>query len=236
MKPKLYRLIHSQEMVRFMWKYTLHMQSTQIPCAVVFSEALDFRLLARAVNLEIRRNDCMRLRLTRQGTQIREYFLEDSPLEKILVKNFDTEEAQEAFFNADAAKKLNVFKGETFRVVFFRSWDGGSGIYLCVSHMIMDAMATFLFFKDLMEVYDALKANAPLPKPLAMPSHFAQPEPRNTRISSKTSRRTPRWSSVFPKKRNFLRIGWSWTAAPRCVFSTAPGYSINSPRCCTRRT
>ena len=167
MKPKLYRLIHSQEMVRFMWKYTLHMQSTQIPCAVVFSEALDFRLLARAVNLEIRRNDCLRLRLTRQGTGIREYFLEDSPLEKILVKKFDSEEAQEAFFNADAAKKLRVFKGETFRVVFFRSWDGGSGIYLCVSHMIMDAMATFLFFRDLMEVYDALKANAPLPKPLA---------------------------------------------------------------------
>ena len=171
MKPKnnetVYRLIHSQEMVAFMWKYTMHMQSTQIPCAVVFDDALDFGILARAVNIEISRNDCMRLRLFRQGTKLREFFLEEYRLEKILVKEFSSREAQDAFFNADAEKKLEVFDGETFRIVFFRTAEGGSGIYLCVSHMIMDAMATFLFFKDLMAVYDALASGGPMPKPLA---------------------------------------------------------------------
>lgn len=171
MKPQnnetVYRLIHSQEMVEFMWKYTMHMQATQIPCAVVFDEALDFQLLARAVNIEISRNDCMRLRLFRQGTKLREFFLKEYRLDKILFKEFSSKEAQDAFFNADAEKKLEVFDGETFRIIFFRTAEGGSGIYLCVTHMIMDAMATFIFFKDLMAVYDALLTGAPMPRPLA---------------------------------------------------------------------
>ena len=59
MKPKngeqVYKLIHSQEMVQYMWKYSVHMQSTQIPIAMAFSEELDFSILARAVNIEIER-------------------------------------------------------------------------------------------------------------------------------------------------------------------------------------
>ena len=55
MKPQngeqVYKLIHSQEMVQYMWKYSVHMQSTQIPVAMAFEEELDFRLLAYAVNV-----------------------------------------------------------------------------------------------------------------------------------------------------------------------------------------
>ena len=183
MKPKnnetVYRLIHSQEMVAFMWKYTMHMQATQIPCAVVFEEALDFQRLARAVNIEIRRNDCMRLRPFRQGGRLREYFLEDYQLEKIPLKEFRSREEQDDYFNADAERKLDVFRGETFRIVFFRSAEGGSGVYLCVSHMIMDAMAAFIFFKDLMAVYDALCSGGPMPRPMAKYEDLVKAEQNN---------------------------------------------------------
>ena len=69
MKPQhnetVYNLIHSQEMVQFMRRYTLHRQATQIPASVAFDEPLDFSVLARAVNIEIARNDCLRLRIFR---------------------------------------------------------------------------------------------------------------------------------------------------------------------------
>ena len=54
-KPEgpVYRLIHSQEMVQYMWRYTLHTQATQVPSSVIFDEELDFKTLARAVNVEI---------------------------------------------------------------------------------------------------------------------------------------------------------------------------------------
>lgn len=171
MKPAkgqtVYKLIHSQQMVQFMWRYSLHMQSTQIPFAIAFDEQLDFNVLARAVNVEIERNDCMRLRVFRDGFKIRQFFLEEYRLDKILLKEFNSKQEQTEFFDKDAEKKLNIFNGETFCIIFFRDSEGKCGVYLKASHMIMDFVAVFLFFKDLMAVYDSMKNETPLPKPLA---------------------------------------------------------------------
>lgn len=171
MKPEkgqtVYNLIHSQQMVQFMWRYSLHMQSTQIPFAIAFDEDLDFKILARAVNTEIERNDCMRLRVFRDGFKIRQFFLDEYKLEKILIKDFRSKDEQTDFFDKDAEKKLDIFSGETFRIIFFRDFEGKCGVYLKVSHMIMDFVAVFLFFKDLMAVYDSMKNGTALPKPLA---------------------------------------------------------------------
>ena len=123
MKPEkghtVYNLIHSQQMVQFMWRYSLHMQSTQIPFAIAFDEDLDFKILARAVNTEIERNDCMRLRVFRDGFKIRQFFLDEYKLEKILLKDFKSKDEQTTFFDKDAEKKLDIFSGETFRIIFF---------------------------------------------------------------------------------------------------------------------
>ena len=162
----VYRLIHSQEMVQYMWRYTLHIQATQIPMSIAFDEELDFALLARAVNVEIERNDCLRLRIFRDGLRIKQFFLKEYRLEKIRLKEFRTKEEQEAYFDKDASTELKVFQGETFRIAFFRAWDGKCGIFLNASHMIMDFGATFIFIKDLMEVYDSLKNGSPMPKPM----------------------------------------------------------------------
>lgn len=166
MQP-VYDLVHSQQMVQYMWRYSIHMQSTQIPFAISFEEDLDFEVLARAVNIEIQRNDCLRLRLIREGFKIRQFFLESFELEKIVLKEFSSKQEQTEYFDNDAARKLDIFHGETFRLIFFRDCDGKCGIYIKASHMIMDFVAVFLFFKDLMAVYDSLKKGEPLPKPLA---------------------------------------------------------------------
>ena len=166
-KDGTYPLIGSQEMVRFMWKYSPHKQATQIPCAVAFDEQLDFKTLARAVNIEIARNDCLRLRLVKTGGEIRQYFMPEYKLERIAVRTFATGEDLRNGLDRESGKALKVFGGETFRILFFNAPEGRSGVYLLVSHVIMDAMATFIFFKDLMAVYDALKTGADLPKPLA---------------------------------------------------------------------
>lgn len=194
MKPlkgeQVYKLIHSQEMVQFMWKYSVHMQSTQIPCSVTFDEELDFRLLARAVNIEIERNDCMRLRIFRKGFGIRQFFLEEYKLDKILVKEFTSQQQQKSFFDKDASKKLDVFGGEIFRIVFFRNGEGKSGIYIVVSHMMMDFAAVFTFFKDLIAVYDSLKNGEELPKPLAKYEDIIKNEQDNPKLEERINQQT----------------------------------------------
>ncbi len=163
----VYELIHSQRMVQFMWRYSVHMQSTQIPFAIAFAEQLDFKTLAYAVNVEIERNDCLRLRIFRDGFKIRQFFLDSFRFEKIILKEFSSKQEQTEYFDNDAARKLDVFGGETFRIIFFRDCDGKCGVYIKASHMIMDFVAVFLFFKDLMAVYDSLKNGTEMPKPLA---------------------------------------------------------------------
>lgn len=192
MKPKngeqVYKLIHSQEMVQYMWKYSVHMQSTQIPVAMAFEEELDFNILARAVNIEIERNDCMRLRIFREGLKVKQFFLNEYKLDKILVKKFSSKEEQVEFFDGVASTKLDVFGGETFRIIFFRTFENKCGIFICVSHMIMDFVASFMFFKDLMGVYDSLKNCTTMPKPLAKYEDIIRNEQDNPELEERIAR------------------------------------------------
>lgn len=189
MKPKngetVYKLIHSQEMVQYMWKYSVHMQSTQVPLAIAFEENLDFSTLAKAVNIEIRRNDCMRLRIFREGLKVKQFFLDDYKLDKIPVKKFSSKDEQIKFFDSVASTKLDVFGGEMFKIIFFRTADDKSGIFICASHMIMDFAAAFLFFKDLISVYDSLKNGCDLPKALAKYEDIIKKEQDNPELEEK---------------------------------------------------
>jgi len=194
MKPKngetVYKLIHSQEMVQYMWKYSVHTQATQVPCAVAFDEELDLKLLARAVNIEIERNDCMRLRIFRDGLKIKQYFLNEYKLEKILYKEFSSKEEQVEYFDSVASTRLDVFGGEIFKIIFFKTHENKTGIFICVSHMMMDFVAAFTFFKDLIAVYDSLKNGTPMPKPLAKYEDIIIKEQDNTELEERIKRDT----------------------------------------------
>ena len=61
-QPKTYPLTPSQQTMYFMIKYSLHKQVIQIPSSFAVRGELDFNLLARALNIEIERKDCMRHR------------------------------------------------------------------------------------------------------------------------------------------------------------------------------
>ncbi|MBE6716590.1 MAG: hypothetical protein E7573_06695 [Ruminococcaceae bacterium] len=192
MKPKngepVYKLIHSQEMVQYMWKYSVHKQSTQVPLAIAFDEELDFRILARAVNVEIERNDCMRLRIFREKLRVKQFFLDEYKLDKIQIKKFSSKEEQVAYFDSVASAKLDVFGGEMFRVIFFRTHENKCGIFIVASHIIMDFAAAFMFFKDLMAVYDSLKNNTPMPRPLSKYEDIIIKEQDNPELEERIKR------------------------------------------------
>ena len=68
--------------------------------------------------------------------------------------------------NVPGAFSSGERKGEDFRIIFFNSFDGRYGIYINVTHLCMDAAAVFVFFSDLLAVYDHLKNGKPMPRPL----------------------------------------------------------------------
>ena len=171
MKPKagteVFELIPSQKMINFMLKYSFfHKQVIQIPMSIVTSTPIDFDVLKKALNIEIERNDCMRLRFYKEHGEFYQYFLDKFVVEDVPVMTFSTEEEQETFLTADARKPIRHLKGEDFRIIFFNSFDGRYGIYINVTHLCMDAAAVFVFFSDLLGVYDHLKNGKPMPRSL----------------------------------------------------------------------
>ncbi len=162
-----YALIPSQLTMLYMLKYSLHKQVINVPTSFSIARKLDFGLLEQALKKEIERNDCLRIALTKTRRGVFQSFLPQRELPPVEVMRFDSVAQQEAVFNADASKPLDMFRGEMFRVCFFTDPSGKCGIYFNVSHVIMDAVATSIFYRDLMAVYDALEQGGALPAPLA---------------------------------------------------------------------
>ena len=163
----VYPLIPPQEMIQFMLKYSFfHKQVTQIPDSFLFEEELDFEVLKKAFNIEIKRNDCLRLNFFKEKGVIKQFFRDDYTVDDIPVFEFKTEAEQLETLSADAQKPVKILKGEIFRIIFFKAYDGRYGIYFNVHHLVMDNAACFVFFNDLLAVYDHLKTGSEMPKPL----------------------------------------------------------------------
>ena len=165
-KP-VYPLIPPQEMIRFMLKYSFfHKQVTQIPDSIIVSQKIDFDVMTEAFNIEIERNDCLRLVFFKQNGKIMQYFRDPYRIGSVPVYNFKSDEEREKVLTADAQKPIKMLKGEIFRLKYFTTFDGRYGVYINIHHLVMDNAAVFAFFNDLFAVYDHLKNGKPMPKPL----------------------------------------------------------------------
>lgn len=165
-KP-VYPLIPPQEMIQFMLKYSFfHKQVTQIPDSIIVSQKIDFDVMTEAFNIEIERNDCLRLVFFKQNGKIVQYFRDPYRIGSVPVYNFKSDEEREKVLTADAQKPIKMLKGEIFRLKYFTTYDGRYGVYINIHHLVMDNAAVFAFFNDLFAVYDHLKNGKPMPKPL----------------------------------------------------------------------
>ncbi len=164
-EDKFYELIPSQNAMYLMYKFGIHKQQAQIPTSIAIDRELDFNLMQRAFQIEIERNDSLRLRFTRSKGKVRQYFIGRYNY-KVPVKYFFSLKEQEAFFEKDAPRPVNFLKDETFRIWFFKTAHGGSGIYSNFSHLVMDAAGIVIFYLDMLNIYDALEQKKELPKPL----------------------------------------------------------------------
>lgn len=165
-KP-VYPLIPPQEMIQFMLKYSFfHKQVTQIPDSIIVSQKIDFDVMTEAFNIEIERNDCLRLVFFKQNGKIMQYFRDPYRIGSVPVYNFKSDEEREKVLTADAQKPIKMLKGEIFRLKYFTTFDGRYGVYINIHHLVMDNAAVFAFFNDLFAVYDHLKNGKPMPKPL----------------------------------------------------------------------
>ena len=151
----MYELIPSQQTMYLMFKYTFSKQIAQIATSFALEKDIDFDLLTKALNIEIQRNDSLRLKFMKVDKEIKQYFLPEMKIGSVPKKYFRTEEDQKAFFEKDAQTPVRFDKGENFRIYFYKNANGTNGVYFNVSHLNMDAMGAVIFYLDLLGVYSA---------------------------------------------------------------------------------
>lgn len=193
-----YDIIPSQESMYLMFKFGFHKQMAQIPTSVSVDYELDFELLQKAFDIEIQRNDCLRVRFVKKGKSVKQYFTEPYSY-KVPVKHFSSVEEQEEFFSKDAPKTVYFLKDELFRIYFFKTEGGGSGIYANFTHLITDALGIVGFYFDLLRVYVALVKGKELPEELDSYEEYIQEELKIVADKAKMERHEKFYKDYFLK-------------------------------------
>ena len=195
----LYDLTGSQSTMYTMLRYSIHKNVNQIPTSIVCSFPLDFDLLTKALNEEFRRNDCLRVRLYKDGDTVKQYFLPEYVKNKVDVYNFTSEEEQRETLDKLSQQSLRVFKGEMFRIAFYNTYDGRKGIFFNTTHIINDAAGVAFFYLDLLQVYKAMAEGSEMPKPPYSYEEYIQKDLQKLNDKEKMAKAAEFYKNFFLK-------------------------------------
>lgn len=168
---KLYELNPSQEVVLLQCKYTLHKQIVNIITSITSDDEFNFDIMEKAFNKVVERNDCLRIRFVKKDKKLMQYFEESVEPIKVERLSFSNQKEQEKFVAKVRKKAIKYKKGKVIEPYFVKTFDGKFMVMLKVCHIILDMYGISMIYKDLLEVYNALKDGAELP---VLPSKFEE--------------------------------------------------------------
>lgn len=164
---KYYGLNASQLMLFYSQKFTLFKQVNNVFTLTLVEEELDFDVLRKAIGQAYATCDTLRIRFTKVGKEIKQYFLEkETPSIKTLDFTGQTREQMDKKLYKLASRPFYVKNRLMSSFYMVRSSEGMTGIYLGVSHLILDSWGICVLIKYIMDTYEALKNGAPMPAPL----------------------------------------------------------------------
>ena len=164
MKGKFcYELSPAQNVPYLQCRYTLFKRVINIISSITLSEDVDFELMEKAYNLVVERNDCLRIKFFKQKGVLKQYFLEEKPYQKISVVKYETKEKFDAFLKKYRKHAIKYLHGTVIEPNFIKTHDGKNMVLLKVCHLVLDVYGIFVIFKDLLDVYNALKNGTELP-------------------------------------------------------------------------
>ena len=161
---ELLDLNFSQQVPLLQCKYCLFKRVINILASMTTTEDLDFDLLDKAFNLVTERNDCLRITFVKVGKEIKQRFERERRFDNIPHIEFKTEEEQNNFIKKLGKKAIAWKKGVVIEPYFIKTFDGKSMVFLKVCHIILDMYGINMIYKDLFDVYNALKNGTELPE------------------------------------------------------------------------
>ena len=162
-----YVLSPAQDVSYLQCKYSLYKRVINILTSTTFKEELDIDILNEAYRLLVKRNDCLRIRFFKKHGRLMQFFAgeNDVKVKNIPTLSFNSKEEQEAFIDKTRKKPIKYMRGVVIEPYYIKTYDGRFMIFLKVCHLALDIYGIRIMYKDLMEIYDALKNGTELPSP-----------------------------------------------------------------------
>ncbi len=169
MTLKKYDFNYSQDIVHLQTKYSLFKRVANIVFSLTMDDGFDEAVMVKALNLLVERNDCLRLKFVKEGKVTKQYFEQKRVLDHIPSLKLKSYGALDRFLAKFRKKAVDVYKGETLKVVFATDPCGTQMIIAKISHMVADSYGISILISDLLGVYNALLKGEELPP---LPAQF----------------------------------------------------------------
>ncbi|MBR2909832.1 MAG: hypothetical protein IKC11_05805 [Clostridia bacterium] len=163
-EKKIYELTPAQDVVYLQCRLSIHKNVANISSSLTIEEEIDFELLKKAFNIVAERNDCLRLKFFKSGKKLMQTFEEKKEYNNIPVYEFNTKETQDKYINEFIKAPIKFLKGVVAEPVFIKTFDNKSMVLMKVCHLILDIYGINIIYKELFDVYKALKNNTEMPE------------------------------------------------------------------------
>lgn len=156
---KYYDLSHPQKRIFQVEKYYSNTPINNITGINLFKNPVDINLLDTAINIVIKSNDALRLRLCLRNDEIKQY-IAPYTYKKIDVFNFyQRDKEYEEWLQSTNTSVFNIYDSDLYYVAIVIHPDGRGGFYFKFHHIITDAWSISTAASMTAEIYSALKNN-----------------------------------------------------------------------------
>ncbi|MGI6085315.1 MAG: amino acid adenylation domain-containing protein [Acetivibrionales bacterium] len=124
-------------------------------------DTVDIGCLEKAINLFIKNNDGIRLRICLNDEGNPQQYVSEYEYKNIEIKDFsnldDPIKAMQEFDSQETLKPFDLIDNELFRFIMIKISDEDAGFYFCFHHIITDAWSLGVIKNYIMDMYNSLK-------------------------------------------------------------------------------
>ncbi len=161
MQKNLYGLTNPQKLIWFTEEFNKGTPIENITGTVIISEAVNFDLLEKAINIFVEHNDNFRLKFVIDNRQIKQYVESYSPFSIKLI-DINSENDLHSEERKIASTTFNTVNSFLYTYTMFRFPDNHGGFILNIHHLISDAWSSGLTASEIIKIYTLLLKNESL--------------------------------------------------------------------------
>lgn len=197
---KLYNLTHPQKRIWYLENIYPDTPLFNIGGPIRIMGSVDFKILKKAINTFIYKNDGVRLRIVKKSNDVKQYISDYKELEPALI-DFSLLDQPEAAFEKwveeQAQKPFLLIDNDLFEFVFFKISDNDYGYLPKFHHIIADGWSMKLLTEQVSQNYSNLLENRPDTSERCL-SYIDYIEKENAYLNSERFYKNKAfWNSVF---------------------------------------